>query len=168
MTRYAALLRAVNVGGVTVRMADLKALCETCGFTDVRTYIASGNVVFDTADPRAKVKDALEAGLKTLVGKPVPVFLRTASELAAVLAASPFAGADPSRVMAVFLDDSPPPDTLERVAHQTVEQIAPGAREIFIHYPDGMGQSKLRVRAAEAGTARNMNTVAKLASLAGD
>lgn len=168
MTRYAALLRAVNVGGVTVRMTDLKALCETCGFTEVRTYIASGNVVFDTKEPRAKVKSALEAALKDLVGKPVPVFLRTGSELAAVVAANPFADGNPSRVMAVFLDDSPPHDTLERVMHQTVEQIAPGAREIFIHYPDGMGQSKLRVRAAEPGTARNMNTVAKLAELAGD
>lgn len=165
MTRYAALLRAVNVGGVTVRMTDLKALCEACGLTNVQTYIASGNVVFDAKAPAAKVKSALEAALKDLVGKPVPVFLRTGSELAAVVAANPFPDATPSKVMAVFLDDVPPADTLERVMHQTVEQIVPGAHEIFIHYPDGMGRSKLRVRAAEAGTARNMNTVAKLAEL---
>lgn len=168
MTRYAALLRAVNVGGLTVRMTDLKALCEAAGFSDVRTYIASGNVVFDTDRSPAAAKAAIEAGLKTLVGKPVPVFLRTGPELAAVVAANPFPDANPSRVMAMFLDEAPPEDLLEKVAHQTVEQIVPGTREVYIHYPDGMGRSKLRVKGAEPGTGRNMNTVAKLAEMAAD
>jgi uncharacterized protein (DUF1697 family) len=168
MTRYAALLRAVNVGGLTVRMTDLKALCEAAGFSDVRTYIASGNVVFDSDQPPARIKEAIEAGLKDLVGKPVPLFLRTGPELAAVAAANPFADANPSRVMAVFLDATPSPAALaEKVMHQTIEQIAPGDRVVYVHYPDGMGRSKLKVRALEPGTARNMNTVAKLAELAG-
>lgn len=166
MIRYAALLRAVNVGGVTVRMTDLKALCEAAGLADVRTYIASGNVVFGSGLPPAEIKSAIETRLAALVGKPVPVFLRTGAELAAVVTANPFPDASGSKVMAVFLDEAPGPSVFDKVAHQTVEQIELGTREIYIHYPDGMGRSKLRVKAAEPGTARNMNTVAKLSELA--
>lgn len=167
MGSYVALLRAVNVGGTgKLPMADLCALCERAGFGAVQTYIASGNVVFTAPDDAATVQATLERALAGYAQKPMPVFIRSAAEIAAVLTANPFAHAAPNRIMAVFLHAPPPPDALTDLRHQRDEEIAIRGREIYIHYPAGMGQSKLKFPAAEAGTARNMNTVAKLAELA--
>ena len=80
MVKYIALLRAVNVGGTAkLPMADLKAMCRHAGFARVQTYIASGNVVFDSKASPAKVKSALEARLLAYAGKPISVVVRTAS-----------------------------------------------------------------------------------------
>ena len=68
--------------------------------------------------------------------------------------------------VAIFLDHAPAPDALKNVKGQANEEMQLGAREIYVHYPDGMGRSKLRIPAAGDGTARNMNTVAKLAAMA--
>ncbi|HTE16637.1 MAG TPA: DUF1697 domain-containing protein [Burkholderiales bacterium] len=166
-TTYIALLRAVNVGGTgKLPMAKLKAMCSELGFVNVRTYIASGNIVFESKASAAKVKGMLEAKLKTYAGKAVGVLIRTQPEMAAVLANNPFPGAAPNRTVAIFLDASPPADMLETVTGHRNEQIAKGLREIYVHYGDGMATSKLRIPAATAGTARNMNTVAKLTALA--
>src|SRR6516165_8508219 len=131
MPTYVALLRAVNVGGTgKLPMTELKAMCEAAGFEKVKTYIASGNVVFVSPLSETAVKTALEAKLADYAGKQVPVMVRTAGEM-------------------------------ETVA-QTVEVCALGAREIYVHYPSGQANTKLRIPAARDGTARNMNTVAKL------
>lgn len=164
---FVALLRAVNVGGTgKLPMAELRKLCEQCGFADVQTYIASGNVLFTSALTEARVKAALEAALEAWAGKPVGVAVRNAAEMAAVLAANPFPDAAPNRVVAIFLDAAPPADALERISGQGSEELALGAREIYVHYGDGMADSKLKIAAAKTGTARNMNTVAKLAEMA--
>jgi uncharacterized protein (DUF1697 family) len=167
MTRYIALLRAVNVGGTgKLPMADLKAMCRDAGFVRIETYIASGNVIFESGARSSSVKAGLEARLLAYAGKPVGVVVRTAPEMAAVLAANPFPAAEPQRTYAIFLDHHPPADTLDLVTGQNGEEIRLGEREIFIHYGSGMGRSKLKIPAAKQGTARNMNTVAKLAELA--
>lgn len=164
---YIALLRAVNVGGTgKLPMSELKAMCLAAGFADVRTYIASGNVVFRSALSAAKVKAALEARLAAYAGKPVGVAVRTADELAAILKANPFPKAAPNRTVAIFLDAPPPKDALRHATGRKREEMALGTAEIFVHYGDGMGTSKLRIPAAKAGTARNMNTVAKLVEIA--
>ncbi|MBY6264020.1 DUF1697 domain-containing protein [Azospirillum sp. 412522] len=169
MTAYIALLRAVNVGGTgKLPMSDLKHLCERAGFTAVRTYIASGNVVFDSAAPEAAVKAALEAELRAYAGKPVGVLVRTAAEMAGVLAGNPFPDAAPNRTVAIFLDTAPDPGILESVTGRAGEELQLGAREIYVHYRDGMARSKLRIPAADTGTARNMNTVAKLAAMSAE
>ena len=167
MPTYVALLRAVNVGGTgMLAMSRLKAICADAGFARVETYIASGNVVFASSAKPAKVKAELEARLAAELGKPVGVMVRTASEMAAVLAANPFQKGEPKHTYAIFLDASPPRDAIDHVKGQRDETIALGKREIFIHYPSGMGRSKLRVPAASDGTGRNMNTVAKLVEMA--
>ncbi len=167
MTTFVALLRAVNVGGTgKLPMTELKSMCEAAGFTAVRTYIASGNVVFESSKSEARVKAALEAALLAYAGKPVQVMVRSGAELAEVLAANPFKKAAPNRTVAIFMDEAPPADTLEHVSSRKDEEIALGTREIFVHYGEGMGQSKLKIRAAAEGTARNLNTVAKLAEMA--
>ena len=169
MASLIALLRAVNVGGTgKLPMSELKAMCEELGFSDVRTYIASGNVVFASRKSEAAVKAALEKRLETYAGKPVGVLVRTADEMARVLADNPFPKLAPNRTMAVFLDRAPPADTLAGVRGQKDEKIKLGRREIYVHYGEGMGQSKLVIPAAKLGTARNMNTVAVLAKMAAE
>jgi uncharacterized protein (DUF1697 family) len=164
MTTYAALLRAVNVGGTgKLPMSELRAMCESVGFSNVRTYIASGNVVFESKLSEKSVKAKLERCLETYAGKPVGVLVRTGAELAAVLANNPFSSAAPNRTVAIFLDAPPPADVLDSLSGQQTEEIALGTREIYVHYKDGIARSKLKIPAAGTGTARNMNTVAKLA-----
>jgi uncharacterized protein (DUF1697 family) len=169
MAAFIALLRAVNVGGTgKLPMSDLKAMCEELGFTSVRTYIASGNVVFASRKSEAAIKSALEKRLAAYAGKPVGVLVRSAAEMAQVSADNPFPKAAPNRTMAIFLDEPPPKDTLAAVRGRKDEEIGLGKREIYVHYGDGMGQSKLVIPAAKAGTARNMNTVAVLAKMAAE
>jgi uncharacterized protein (DUF1697 family) len=167
MPVFIVLLRAVNVGGTgKLPMGDLKHLCEKAGFQNVRTYIASGNVVAERDGAEARAKAALEAELRAYAGKPVGVIIRTAAEMAKVVADNPFRERPASRTVAIFLDHAPPPDALKNVKGQADEELRLGAREIYVHYPDGIGRSKLRISAADDGTARNMNTVAKLAAMA--
>lgn len=164
---YIGLLRAVNVGGTgKLPMAELRAMCEALGFAEVRTYIASGNVVFRTGLSAAKAKAALEAALHAYAGKPVGAIVRSADEMARALAANPFARAAPNRAVLIFLDQPPPADALATVRHRKNEELALGEREIYVHYGEGMADSKLAIPAAKAGTARNLNTVAKLIAMA--
>ena len=167
MPRYVALLRAVNVGGTgKLPMTELKAMCVEEGFGDVQTYIASGNVVLSSKLGAAKVKAALEKRLHAYAGKPVGVVVRSADEIAAVLKANPFPKAPPNYTVAIFLDDPPPKDALKDIKGQQDEEVRLGKREIYVAYGSGMGRSKLKIRAAASGTARNINTIAKLAEMA--
>jgi uncharacterized protein (DUF1697 family) len=164
---YVALLRAVNVGGTgKLPMRELAAMCEDAGFARVRTYIASGNVVFVSELDEEGVKKALETRLAVYAGKPVDVLVRSAAEIAAVLESNPFADRAGNRVVAIFLDRRPSADALREVKNQKDEVLALGAREIYVAYTEGMADSRLSIPAAKAGTARNMNTVAKLTELA--
>jgi uncharacterized protein (DUF1697 family) len=169
MGGFVALLRAVNVGGTgKLPMSDLKTLCEELGFGAVRTFIASGNVVFTSRKSEAAIKAALEKQLAAYAGKPVGVLVRSATEMTQVLSGNPFPQAAPNRTMALFLDHAPPSDTLAGIRGRRDEQIRLGRREIYIHYGEGMGTSKLVIPAARTGTARNMNTVAALAKMAAE
>ncbi|WP_322032198.1 DUF1697 domain-containing protein [Paraburkholderia sp. J76] len=167
MPVYIALLRAVNVGGTgKLPMSELRGMCEALGFTRVQTYIASGNVVFESRLAEASVKKKLEKSLEVYAGKPVGVAVRTAKEWAAVLQGNPFPDAAPDRTVAFFLDSPPPADALDKVSGRNAEEFRLGAREIYVFYKDGIGRSKLKIAAAKDGTARNMNTVAKLLEMA--
>lgn len=167
MTTFIALLRAVNVGGTgKLPMSELRQLCEEAGLRAVRTYIASGNVVFESDRTEDQVKAALEQRLHAHAGKPVGVLIRSAAEMAEVLAGNPFPGTAPNRTVAIFLDDAPPSDALDKVTGRKEEEVALGEREIYVHYGVGIADSKLKIPAARNGTARNMNTVAKLAAMA--
>lgn len=167
MATYIALLRAVNVGGTgKLPMARLKALCEQLGFTQVRTVIASGNVILASRRGAAQVQEQLAAALHEELGKPVGVLVRGVDEMRAVLAAQPFGQCDGARCHVIFLDGPAPADAIDTARGRGDEQIHLGRRELYVHYPSGQGTSKLRIPAAAAGTARNLNTVAKLVELA--
>ena len=167
MTAFIALLRAVNVGGTgKLPMTELAAMCEAAGHQGVKTYIASGNVVFASGKSESAVKADLEARLADYAGKPVGVMVRTAAEMAAVRDANPFPDAPGNRTVAIFLDEAPPADALAHATGRNGEEMRVGKREVYVLYGDGMGDSKLKIPAAKAGTARNLNTVAKLAAMA--
>ena len=168
MVSFVALLRAVNVGGTgKLPMSNLKAMCEAIGFQTVGTYIASGNVVFRSAWSELEVKTALETRLQAYAGKAVGVAVRTAAEIAEVLAENPFPDVPENRVVAIFLDEVTSSAVLDDVVGRADdEELRLGCREIYVRYGAGMAASKLRIPAAKKGTARNMKTVAKLAAMA--
>ena len=168
MTGYVALLRGVNlVGRSSLKMADLKAIADELGLRSARTYIASGNLVFASDQPEEKLREMLEARMRKHMGKDVRVMLRTAREMAAVAAANPFADRPGNNVQAFFLNEPPPADLVDTVRNCDDERVAAGVREVYVAYGEkGIGRSRVRIPAAEAGTARNMNTVARLAELA--
>ncbi|MGV6871210.1 DUF1697 domain-containing protein [Pseudochelatococcus sp. B33] len=167
MPSYVALLRAVNVGGTgKLPMSELKGMCIAEGFAKVQTYIASGNVVFSTDQSELEVKTALEKRLKVFAGKSVGVIVRTAEEMAGVLESNPFPHSPPNWTVAIFLDDPPLADTLDMLQGVEDEEVRLGKREIYVVYGAGMGRSKLKIPAAANGTARNMNTIARLVELA--
>jgi uncharacterized protein (DUF1697 family) len=167
MTAFVALLRAVNVGGTgKLPMTELKAMCEAAGFDQVRTYIASGNVVFTSTKSEEAVRTAIEAKLQAYAGKPVGVMVRSAAEMADTLARNPFADRPGNRVVAIFVDGPIPDDALDAAKNVGTEEMRLGKRAIYVFYGDGMADSRLSIPAAKAGTARNMNTVAKLADMA--
>jgi uncharacterized protein (DUF1697 family) len=168
VTSFVALLRAVNVGGTSkLPMADLRRIAEELGFGSPRTFIASGNLLFTSGLDRAQVREKLETALAPHMGRHLPVMVRTAAEIAAVAKANPFGDAPGSRVLAIFLPDKPPKDALEEARGHDGERLALGKREIYVDYCGVLlGRSKLKIPAAVSGTARNMNTVAKLAELA--
>jgi uncharacterized protein (DUF1697 family) len=148
-------------------MAELKSIAKELGFSNPRTFIASGNLLFTSGKSEGEVGKALEQALEKHMGKPVGVLVRTAKEMAAVAEANPFKDAPPNRVLAIFLPDQPRKDALDDVRGLNGERIALGKREIYIDYGElGAGRSKLRIPAAAASTARNMNSVAKLAEMA--
>ncbi len=167
MPCFVVLLRAVNVGGTgKLPISELKTMAEATGLRDVRTYIASGNVIGSSAKPEGHVKAALEKRLADYAGKPVGVIVRTGAEIDTVLEDNPFKAKPANQTVAIFLDAPPPSDALDAVTGKANEAIMLGRREIYVHYPDGIGRSKLRIPAATNGTARNINTIAKLASMA--
>jgi uncharacterized protein (DUF1697 family) len=168
MTACVALLRAVNVGGTgKLTMAELKSLCEAIGFAAVRTYIASGNVVFQTAMNAAEAAAALEARLHSYAGKPVGVLVRDAAAMAAIVAGNPFPEAPGNRVAVIFLDAPATAAMLDAATGRADDEaLRLGRREIYVRYgAAGMGRSKLHIPAAKSGTARNINTVAALAAM---
>jgi uncharacterized protein (DUF1697 family) len=169
VTAYVALLRGVNlVGKSSLKMEDLKAIAEKLGLKSARTYIASGNLLFTSGKGEEPLRRMLEKELQQHMSKDVCVMLRTAAEMEKVVRANPFTDAPGNSVQAFLLNNPPPADLLATVRNQADdERIATGPREVFVAYGErGIGKSRLRIPAAESGTARNMNTVAKLAELA--
>lgn len=167
MATYVALLRAVNVGGTgALPMATLRRACADLGFVEPQTLGAAGNAVFDADLAEAEVKRRLERRLAELAGQPIAVLVRTGAEVAAVGAGNPFPQAPGNFVYSLFLPQAPAPADVAAARGLQDERLQPGAREIYIAYPNGMGRSKLILPASRVGTARNLNTVAKLAAMA--
>jgi uncharacterized protein (DUF1697 family) len=146
-------------------MADLKSICIDAGFDRIETYIASGNVVFESKHSALRVQSELESRLRNYAQKPIRVFVRTPAQLQEILRGNPFPKAEPRLTYVFFFDGEPSPDATTNVLRRVDEALCAGKREIYVHYPAGMGQSKLVIPAAKYATARNMNTIAKLVAM---
>ena len=166
MTAFAALVRAVNVSGTgKLPKDDLRAMGEACGFGNCRTFINSGNLLFTSDRDQAIVKKRLEEKVGDYFGKPFPVYVRTAWEMAEAVARDPFSDDKPSRRFAHFIDEEPVQAMLDEARDVAGERMALGPRCIYVSYGDGIGKSKLKLPAVKKGTARNMNSVARMAEL---
>jgi uncharacterized protein (DUF1697 family) len=179
MTRYVALLRAVNVGGRKVTMANLKVGATKLGLTNPRTLIASGNLVFDAkTTPPVKLEAVLEAAIETTFGLFSEVMVRDPADWAAILKANPFpkkAKDDPAHLVCVVCKDKPDAALLGaylktfRENYDKGEQLKVIGREIYIDYGASIGQSKLILpKKVCTGTARNWNTMLKLDAMLRD
>ena len=168
-----AMLRGVNVGGNhKMPMAQLVSLCESLGFGQARTFIQSGNVVFEAADAE-KAARCLEAGIEREFGFRSPVIVRTAAELKKLVKRHPFPGQDGAKVQVTFLESDPGEAVREsvRAIDTGPEQITIEGREMVCHFPDGMGKTKLPFAKIERMlgcpvTTRNWNSVEKLLAMA--
>lgn len=172
MTRLVALLRGVNVGGHNkLPMADLRTIVEDCGYGPAQTYIQSGNVVLSSAtDGPDDVAGVLRASIAEAAGIDTSVIVRTAGELSAVVARSPYLarGEDPAHLHVLFLSGEVTPDLsdLDRFAPDEATVVD---REIHLYLPDGPGRSKLAEqltrKGGSPGTMRNWRTVTKLVEM---
>ncbi len=169
MAVYVALLRAVNGGGTgSLPMTELKTICEELGFADAKTYIQSGNVLFRSEEAEKVVEEKLDAALGRTMGKRPGVMVRSRKELDAIVANAPFPQAKPNFLLVYFLPEATASDALEKMVAPDGEEAKLAGREIYVHYPNGSGRSKLKLPALKLGTSRNLNTVRKLAEMATD
>ena len=178
MIQRIALLRAVNVGGTgKLPMAALRAALTEAGLAEVRTVLASGNVVFRDARSPEALEPVIEAVLAARFGLTTEVYVRSAKQWAEVVAGCPFPDAardQPSRLIALIcrepFDESRLADA--QAAVPGAERITGAGRTLYIHYGEGMADTKVTApwlwsRLGARGTARNWNTVLKLAGMAG-
>ncbi len=176
-TTYVGFLRAVNVGGRAVAMPDLRRAVERAGFSEARTVLNSGNVVFRSDEPDAqRVERRLEASCGPALGLVLEFLVRDGAALAAVRAANPFpafARTDPAHLLLVFLKDAPAPSAAEAFVAglPAPEEARVDGTTAYVTYPAGIGRSRLTLPRIERalgtrGTGRNWNTVGRLAALA--
>lgn len=169
MPVHIALLRAINVGGTgKLAMSDLKALCEKAGFTDVKTYIQSGNVLFRSEHSAGDAARILDEALGKAMGKAPGVMVRSREQLEKIAESNPFPTAKPNYLMVNFLPEKAPADALDKLVAPDGEEVHVAGQEIYVHYPNGSGRSKLKLPALKPATSRNLNTVRKLTELAAD
>lgn len=167
MATYVAFLRGVNVGRKnSLPMATLKGLCEGAGFKQVRTYIQSGNALFTSVLGEAAVTKKLEKGVLGYMKRDVLVMVRTDKELTSVLKRNPYKKANPSQVGVMLFARPVPKDFVKGMLNVRNEEVKVSSREVYIHYPDGMGRSKLKLpKIASEGTVRNINTITKMVEM---
>jgi uncharacterized protein (DUF1697 family) len=172
MGRMVALLRAVNVGGHKLPMAELRALCGELGWTDVATYIQSGNIVFTANGKAEAIEAALEKAIAGKYGYEAPAIVRTAAQWAKLPPGNPFKAAakdEPNRLM-LLLSKHPPvkgaEDAIQAPA-QNGEQVRRAGDALWIHFPAGQADSKLTPSLIDRAigspaTGRNYRTVTTL------
>jgi len=175
MTIYVAMLRGINVSGRNrLAMADLRSLVVDAGGQDVQTYIQSGNAVFTSRSSPSAVVTALQSKLRDALGTSVPVLVRTKEELEVVIETNPFvATKDPKTLHVTFMGAVPDPAAVESAATKRADadELRVVGREVYLHCPDGYGNTKLtnaffEKRFGSEATTRNWTTVTKLVELA--
>ena len=177
--KWAAMLRGINLGKRQLKSAELKAVVEGLGFTQVKPILASGNVVFETGDavPETIERD-LHAALKKATGLASEIFVRNHADLERLIERNPFPDAArerPSFLVVSFHRERVDQAAIARLAqsYDGPERMAAIDRELFIDFPQGQGRSNLipamqKARLAQHNTGRNWNTVQKLLAALGE
>jgi uncharacterized protein (DUF1697 family) len=176
MARLIALLRAVNVGNRKLPMAELRALCSELGWTEVETYIQSGNILFRSPGKAEAIEAALEEAIAKRFGFDSPVMVRTHAQWMDLAAANPFPKAaieEPNRLL-LFVSKLPlRPDASEKLMEraQAGESVKAAGGALWFHFPAGVATSKLTPSlidkaAGSPSTGRNWRTVVKLGEMA--
>jgi uncharacterized protein (DUF1697 family) len=175
LKKVGVFLRAVNLAGKRLVMADFKRALEATGHPDAQTVVATGNAVISAKAADAALEAAIAAGLEKTLGQSPEVFVRDGVELAAIVAGNPFpnmAENDPSHLVVVLLKGEAGKAEVEalRAKIQGPEEVAAGPGCLYASYPEDIGHSKLTAAMIERvlklrGTARNWNTVRKMAEL---
>lgn len=176
MAKNIALLRGVNVGGNTLKMERLRAICDELGFRGARTYMQSGNVVFDAPGATAALERALAAALAGELRLAPAVLVKRVREFGPVIEENPFlarVGIDPAKLHVTFLAGNAPRDAMERleaINRPPVEFVVAG-KLVYLYCPLGYGEIKLTNNAIEkalglGATTRNWNTVNMLYAMA--
>ena len=173
MTAHICLLRGVNVGGVKVPMAELKAVAAEAGLGDPRTLLASGNLVVGSDAPPAEVADTLERAIEARFGRPIDVIVRTAGQWAELIQANPYpehAQDGGAKLLAMVMKAGVKPGAVEalRAFAAPGERVEAVGGDLFFWHPEGIGRSKMAEKAQPrligVGTGRNWNTVLKIAA----
>jgi uncharacterized protein (DUF1697 family) len=177
---YVAMLRGINVGGQkSIRMEDLRTSFEELGYRNPRTYVQSGNIVFNTA---ASTEEELSRKIREKIlkdyGFEVAVIIRGSAEMAKIFQANPFLknrGIDPSKLHVTFLSDLPAKPSLSRMdqLNGAPDQFRILGREVYLHCPNGYGRTKLSNNDIEKAlsvqaTTRNWSTVSTLQKMASE
>jgi len=174
MPKYVAFLRAINVGSHTVKMDHLRSLFQAMGFSNVETFIASGNVIFDSKSKNPKALESrIERALEDNLGYKVATFIRSISELAAVARYAPFhdCGEDGNVLYIGFVADHPGEESRQRLLSFStkVDDFHIYGREVYWLNRKKLGPSqfpggaKFEKSLGMLATLRNSNTVVKIA-----
>lgn len=176
MPTYIALLRAVNVGGNILKMERVRAIWAAAGFTNVRTYVQSGNVVFEADNQPGVWLAKLEQTISAETRLPATVIVRTPAELGRIITSNPYfkePGIDAARLHVTFLSGSPAKDAVKALhsVDTAPDRFQVVRTEIYGHCPNGFADVKLTTKVIERvlsvkATTRNWNTVNKLKEMA--
>lgn len=173
MTGYAAFLRGVNLGPTRkISMPELRGVATELRYSDVRSHLNSGNLVFGSGLAEALVEQQLASAIEAKFGHRVDVAVRTARQLATLLEGNPYPDGNPSHVTVAFLTGAAGATAKQRVAAVATdgEPFTFAGREVWVNYTEGIGNSKLAARFSAivgvSATVRNVRTVAKVAELA--
>ena len=169
---YVAFLRGVNLGpNNKIPMPALRAMAEDLGYTDVATYINSGNLIISSTKKAATVEREISNGIKDTFGRPIDVTVRTPAQLKKILAENPYPDGNPSQVTVAFLTKPPPANAKEKVAAVATdsEPFEFAGQDVYVNYSHGMGKSKLAEKFSAiigvSSTVRNIRTVQKVLAL---
>jgi uncharacterized protein (DUF1697 family) len=170
---YVAFLRGINLGPTNkISMPELRAMAEDLGYTDVATYINSGNLIFTSSKKAAALEREISVGIAKRFGTKTDVAVRTPAQLRKILDANPYPDGSPSQVTVAFLTKPAPAGAKEKVAAiaTEAEPFSFAGSEVYVHYANGMGRSKLAEKFSSiigvSSTVRNVNTVTKVLDLA--
>jgi len=155
-------------------MSALRAMAEDRGYTDVATYINSGNLIISSSKKAATVEREISNAIKDTFGRPIDVTVRTPAHLKKILAENPYPDGNPSQVTVAFLTKAPPANAQDKVAAVATdhEPFTFAGQDVYVNYSQGIGKSKLAERFSDiigvSSTVRNIRTVEKVLALCGD